>query len=221
MTHPENVAENVASPENIRDLFRWNDEAVDKRLREAIDSPEDLAELITSPAWGIYALPFLTPEFCKALTWFADTVGDYKPAPGDPYGRSEISTDRIDQLNAVMEELFNRYMKKLSEACYGYRVSKVIANFVLKYSMGTWQSMGRHFDDPAGHVTMVVVLNDGFTGGGLHFPRYEWTAKGVPPGTMVIFPSQTTHLHEGLTITSGERFALVFWLAGSGEDRQV
>jgi hypothetical protein len=205
----------VEAPDNIRDLFTWNEEAtIDPRLRLALSDPGELAKLIQSPAWGIYTFPFLRPEFCDALMWFSDICGDYKPDPADPYGGKELETRRVDQLHSVMQELFDRYMTVVTEACFdGFDVAKINGSFVLKYSMDTQKSMGCHFDDNS-DVSLTVALNDGFEGGGLSFPRYDWSSKSVKPGEAIMFPGRVTHRHEGLEIEDGKRYALVFWLIG-------
>ena len=204
-----------AAPDQFSDLFTWNEEAtVDRRLREALSSPEDLASLIQSPAWGIFTFPFLTPGFCDALMWFADNVKRYEPEPGDPYAGRELRTDQFAPMHAVMGELLDRYIAVLSEVCFdGYSVNRISDAFVLNYTMEAQRSMGLHFDDDS-DVSLTIALNDKFEGGGLSFPRYGWTSKGAEPGSAVMFPGRVTHRHEGLEITGGVRSALVFWLCG-------
>jgi hypothetical protein len=205
----------VDAPDNLRDLFTFNEkETIDPRLHAALSDPAELAKLIESPAWGVFTFPFLQPKFCDALMWFSDVCGDYKPDPDDPYGGRELSTPRVDQLHNVMRELFDRYMTVLTEICFdGFGVTAINGSFVLRYSMDTQKSMGCHFDDNS-DVSLTVALNDKFTGGGLSFPRYEWTSNDLKPGSAVMFPGRVTHRHEGLAIESGERYALVFWLTG-------
>jgi hypothetical protein len=199
----------------IRSLFHWNDEQiVHPSMLMAISDPDGLAKLIQSPAWGIYTFPLLRPEWCEKLIWFADQVGGYRPDSSDPYPGQELNTREVGPLHRVMQDLLDRYITVLSEVCYdGFSLNRIAGSFVLKYSMQTQQSMGCHFDDQS-DVSLTVALNDGFEGGGLSFPRYDWSSKGVAPGTAIMFPGRVTHRHEGLEITKGERYALVLWLTG-------
>lgn len=201
-------------PENAGDLFKFREEIVSPELRKSWAVPSELTKLVKAPAPGIRTIPLFTPEWCNALTWFSDLVGDYQPDPKDPYGGKELDTMCVLQLHNVLEEVFHRYMVPLVELCFdGYVVNKINGSFVLKYSMETQQSMGLHFDDQS-DVSLTIALNDGFKGGGLSFPRWNWTSKGVAPGTAILFPGRVTHRHEGLQITEGERYALVLWLEG-------
>jgi hypothetical protein len=201
-------------PDNAGDLFHYREEIVSEELRRAWAVPEEVAKLVQMPATGIRTVPLFTPEWCDALIWFSDLVSDYKPSPEDPYGGKELDTRDHEQLHAVVEEVFQRYMIPLVELCFdGYTVDRISGSFVLKYSMDTQVSMGLHFDDQS-DVSLTIALNDGFEGGGLAFPRYKWTSKGARPGTAILFPGRVTHRHEGLPITKGERYALVLWLEG-------
>jgi hypothetical protein len=211
----ETVSDLLTPPPNARDLFHWREEIVSPELRSVWAVKEELVELVKVPAHGIRTVPLLAPEFCRALIWLSNTIGQFRPDPSDPYGGKELDTSLIAPLHEnVITEVFNRYMVPLVELCFdGYSVNRITGAFVLKYSMGTQQSMGLHFDDSS-DVSLTIVLNDGFEGGGLSFPRYEWSSAGLPVGSAVLFPGRVTHRHEGLPITSGERYALIMWLQG-------
>lgn len=208
-------ADHVRGKPDIRSLFRWSDEdVVDPRMVLAISDPAELAKLIQSPAWGIYTFPLLKPEWCAKLIWFADQMGDYKPDPSDPYPGRELRTSEVAPLHRVMDDLLQRYISPLSEACFGgFSLNRVEDSFVLRYCLETQQEMGCHFDDLS-DVSLTVVLNDEFEGGGLYFPEYEWSSAGLEPGMGVMFPGRVTHRHQGLKITAGERYALVIWTSG-------
>ena len=201
-------------PENARDLFHWNEKIISAELRHAWAVREEIAQLVKVPAHGIRTVPFFTPEFCKALIWLSNLVGQYEPDPKDAYGGKELDTRSVFPLHQVIQESFERFMTPLVELCFdGYSVDEINGSFVLKYSMDTQRSMGLHFDAQS-DVSLTIALNDGFEGGGLSFPRYDWTSKGLPAGTAILFPGRVTHRHEGLEITKGERYALVMWMKG-------
>ena len=215
----------MEAPDNLRDLFEWNAAGtVHTKLARVMGDvanaledkgwSEELKEVVQNPAPGIYTYPLLSRDFCKALVWFSDMVGSYQPDPGDPYPGQELVTTSVKPLHAIVENIFEGYMAPIIAMCFdGYDVDKIDGSFVLKYSEDTQKSMGSHFDGQS-DVSLTVVLNDGFEGGGLHFPRYDWSSKGLEPGSAVLFPGRVTHRHAGLEITKGKRYALVMWLRG-------
>ena len=61
--------------------------------------------------------------------------------------------------------------------------------------------------------TAIITLNSDFTGGELHFPNLNKQFGSESAGDMVIFPSgvdSKLFLHGVNTVTSGERYSLVF-----------
>lgn len=66
--------------------------------------------------------------------------------------------------------------------------------------------------------SILIYLNDDYTGGELHFPwlRFTYTPKA---GDLVIFPSNHIFSHESLSIQSGTKYALVSWGALRGSPR--
>lgn len=66
--------------------------------------------------------------------------------------------------------------------------------------------------------SMLIYLNDNFTGGELNFPWLNYQYKPVA-GDLVIFPSNHIFTHESLPIISGKKYALVSWGAFKGSAR--
>ena len=81
-----------------------------------------------------------------------------------------------------------------------------IANYNLKdKKQGAWHH------DASADISMVVPLNTGeYEGGGTEFLN-RGTVEPLPIGHALIFPS-FTHMHRGLSVKSGNRYLLVFWL---------
>jgi hypothetical protein len=206
-----------ARPQSRKDLFKFNPGCISETLRDAMGSPPELAKIVKAPAFGIRTVPLFTPEFCDQLVWFGNLLGCYERDPGfDPYTAYEFDASLVVPLQAVMQTVFDRYLKKIVRVCYDdFAVDVLEQCFVLRYSADTQASMGRHFDHQS-EVSACVTLNEAFEGGGLLFPRYEFSTKGnVPKGHVVLFPGRVTHVHEAAPVTSGVRYSQTWWMAGA------
>ncbi len=82
--------------------------------------------------------------------------------------------------------------------------------YVLKYDPdepASAEGQRPHWDQAP--LTLVVYLNEGFEGGGTHYPRWNKTVgKGARAGTAVLFPGSLSHEHGGLPVTRGMRYIL-------------
>lgn len=58
--------------------------------------------------------------------------------------------------------------------------------------------------------SMLIYLNDDFSGGELNFPWLNFKYK-PKRGSLVFFPSNHVFSHESMTITHGNKYALVSW----------
>ena len=67
-------------------------------------------------------------------------------------------------------------------------------------------------------VSILLYLNDGFTGGEIAFPNFGLQAP-PQPGMLMAFPSDARYLHTARPVQSGVRYALVSWAAVKGTPR--
>ena len=67
-------------------------------------------------------------------------------------------------------------------------------------------------------VSLLIYLNEDFTGGDLHFPHFEFTLR-PKTGMLVHFPSDARYLHAAQPVDSGLRYAVVSWAAFDDEPR--
>ena len=74
------------------------------------------------------------------------------------------------------------------------------------------EAAARHNRD----VSVLLYLNDKFSGGNLHFPTQNVEIR-PEPGLFVAFPS--SYLHAALPVDSGERLVIVSWSAAIGTSR--
>lgn len=61
-------------------------------------------------------------------------------------------------------------------------------------------------------VSMLIYLNDAYTGGALRFDNFSYTLQ-PKPGMLVFFPSDHRYLHTAMPVVSGTRYAMVSWVA--------
>lgn len=75
--------------------------------------------------------------------------------------------------------------------------------------------MGPHVDlnDRNQYIqyTIVVYLNDDYTGGELHFPNHDITVKPVA-GSIAMYPSGHPYMHESINITKGRKMLITHHL---------
>ncbi len=76
--------------------------------------------------------------------------------------------------------------------------------YVLKYEAGLSQGMGLHEDEEP--LAMIVYLNEAYEGGGTRFPLQNYFTGKLPTGQAILYPGDSTHLHNGEPITSGVRY---------------
>jgi Rps23 Pro-64 3,4-dihydroxylase Tpa1-like proline 4-hydroxylase len=84
---------------------------------------------------------------------------------------------------------------------------------ISKYFVGSM--MGKHTDthddDEGKTVSVVLYLNDDYTGGEIELPDHDIVVKPTP-GSIVVFPSRKPYFHQSNTILSGEKYIVPgFW----------
>ena len=81
--------------------------------------------------------------------------------------------------------------------------------YFVRYGPNDVKNMKLHHD--VSLVSMLVKLNDDFTGGDLVFPRQDYNNKDLPVGHALFWPGQVTHPHQVLDVKSGTKFSLTVW----------
>ena len=67
-------------------------------------------------------------------------------------------------------------------------------------------------------VSLLIYLNEDFTGGELHFQNFGFTLR-PRAGMLVHFPSDARYMHAAQPVKSGVRYAVVSWSAFADEPR--
>ena len=174
-----------------------------------------LHNIIEEPLKDVYTVPFFSEKFCSILV---DEMKNLEKFYGFKPNADEDTLRQIPEItfqdncpevyqslfqtiytigNPIFLNIWNRHVN-----AGGIQ----IANYNLK---GKKQGAWHH--DASAEISMVVPLNTGdYEGGGTEFLN-RGTVKPLPTGHALIFPS-FTHMHRGLSVESGNRYLLVFWL---------
>ena len=174
-----------------------------------------LHNIIEEPLKDVYTVPFFSEKFCSILV---DEMKNLEKFYGFKPNADEDTLRQIPEItfqdncpevyqslfqtiytigNPIFLNIWNRHVN-----AGGIQ----IANYNLK---GKKQGAWHH--DASAEISMVVPLNTGdYEGGGTEFLN-RGTVKPLPTGHALIFPS-FTHMHRGLSVKSGNRYLLVFWL---------
>lgn len=128
------------------------------------------------------------------------------------------STDpEIEYLNSILWSVIQNYFQILNypwfDKWHGYtqiRFNKYDINTNMKSHCDHIQSMfdGNRKGIPI--LSIVGMLNDNFSGG--EFVMFDSIPIFIPPGSVVIFPSNFMFPHKVNTVTEGTRYSYVSWV---------
>jgi len=138
------------------------------------------------------------------------------------YGKQKIIYGSQNEFNdSKFDSFIIRTIKNAIVECsedYSKRYSIDIGNLtplsISKYFEG--QSMGSHVDsygdDTKQVLSIVLYLNDDYTGGELYFKNQDIKIK-PEAGSLIAFPSTDPYFHESLAVTSGIKYISPgFWI---------
>ena len=182
-----------------------------------------LQEYVTDHGHDIYSVPLFTEEFCSTMLDEIENMKaqfSFAPNEGEAELRQipeivlhekcpELFNSMLGVVFNVMNPIFMSIWQRYSNAA----ASIQIANYNIQdKKQGAW-----HHDQTA-DISVVVPLNTGnYTGGGTEF-HGRTTVEPLPNGHALFFPS-FTHMHRGLPVEEdGDRYLLVFWLYGGGNE---
>ena len=183
---------------------------------------------------------FLSPGPCKVLMDYADTqasVPSTVQSPGASAGelRSQRTDQRVtdyidiqgieDQVTKIVADAYGKFI----EPHYSVALEWHEYPEILRYKPGgyytphadadnwdnTHQSWSRVINRD---LSVLVYLNDNFTGGALEFPNFGFRLQ-PKAGMMVCFPSDHRYVHSAKPTTEGTRYVLVSWCAILGGER--
>ena len=174
-----------------------------------------LHKIIKEPLKDVYTVPFFSEKFCQILLDEMHNLEDFYgfiPNPEEDELRQIPEITFEDNCPEIYNSLFQTiytignpiFLNIWNRHVNGGAIQ--IANYNLKdKKQGAWHH------DASADISMVVPLNTGeYKGGGTEFLN-RGTVEPLPTGHALIFPS-FTHMHRGLSVESGNRYLLVFWL---------
>jgi hypothetical protein len=182
-----------------------------------------LQDYVRDHGYDVYSMPLFTPQFCETMLDEIQNMQnhfDFSPnVDEDPLRQipeivlHEKCPELFNSMLGVVYNVMNPvFMSIWQRYCNGASTIQ-IANYNIKdKEQGAWHH------DHTSDISMVVPLNTGaYTGGGTEFHR-RTTVEPLPSGHALFFPS-FTHMHRGLPIEDkGDRYLLVFWLKGGGQN---
>lgn len=194
------------------------------------------------PPRGIQVIEdFLDADQCRDLAEYADTrnaeplmVVDTAATTAnkvvkklDP-GRVTEQVD-LGPRQAELEGIVRRTLIDVIEPAIDARIEWFEAPQLLRYRTGGFykgHADSDRFDAATStwtkvldrDVSMLLYLNDGYTGGALSFPGFHYVLH-PRPGMLVFFPSDRRYYHTAEPVLSGIRYAAVSWAAFSGVPR--
>ena len=137
----------------------------------------------------------------------------------DP-GRVTQAVD-MTKRDPVIQDMFRRALVNHVAPYFGAKPVIFEPPYVLRYPPGgkyVTHSDADHFDEKEQRwfrlrdrdVSLLVYLNDDYTGGGLKFDHLNYTYQ-PGAGDLVFFPSNHRFSHQSLPIESGIKWAIVSW----------
>ncbi|XP_045133047.1 LOW QUALITY PROTEIN: uncharacterized protein LOC123517151 [Portunus trituberculatus] len=171
----------------------------------------------------LYYVPLFKERFCRELVEELEHFGQWQHKDMDDreeahhYTSTNINLSQIDY-EAEYHVVINTLHKELLATLYGgYRAEgKSSLLFVLRYNAATdYNTFTYHLDGAT--YTLNVALNNDFTGGGLEYrlgnKLFEEEKELLLPhnrtGWAVVQPDRPYHLHHGVPLLSGRRYALI------------
>lgn len=139
-------------------------------------------------------------------------------------------TERVElgELQVEIDALVRRAFTEWLAPRWGCRFAWFEKPYVLRYTTGGKYDVHADADiwseeTPAYRVldrdgSLLIYLNDGFTGGELNFVNFEYALRPLP-GLLVTFPSDERYSHAAMPTTSGVRYAIVSWAYAHGRPR--
>jgi len=185
------------------------------------------------PPKGVQIVPdFLSDKDCRRLVRYADkqpgqwlTVRDEEKSRNGQHvwKRSKLRITQVVDMTKFAEfinEHFREGLKRHAEPVYG-PIDWFEWPYLLRYKVGGKytahadseildKEVGRFYKAQDRDVSMLLYLNDDYTGGELSFTRLNYTYHPTA-GDMVMFPSGTLFKHCAHTVETGRKYALVSW----------
>lgn len=162
---------------------------------------------------NIYELPLFTPKFCKEAIALAEAKDEWTVDRHEFYPTNDVLLPELG-LNDIYNRVLDEVIRPLSIHLWNLEGKSWDAfsneNFMARYTTERQSHLSLHHD--RSHLTLVIKLNDGFSGGGTWFPKYQKLINPEAVGTASLHPGMVTHRHGARPITMGKRYIIVSFI---------
>lgn len=162
---------------------------------------------------NIYELPLFTPKFCKEAIALAEAKDEWTIDRHEFYPTNDVLLPELG-LNDIYNRVLDEVIRPLSIHLWNLEGKSWDAfsneNFMARYTTERQSHLSLHHD--RSHLTLVIKLNDGFSGGGTWFPKYQKLINPEVVGTASLHPGMVTHRHGARPITMGKRYIIVSFI---------
>ena len=195
----------------ILDTSDW--EAWKEKYINLSVSKHEFELMVTDRGDNVFEFPLFTPKFCKEAIALAEAKDKWTIDRHEFYPTNDVLLEEIgldDIYNRVLDEVVRPLAIHLwnleGKSWDGFSNE----NFMARYSTTRQSHLSLHHD--RSHLTMVIKLNDEFSGGGTWFPQYQKLSNPEQVGTAVLHPGMITHRHGARPITNGKRYIIVSFI---------
>ncbi len=162
---------------------------------------------------NIYELPLFTPKFCKEAIALAEAKDEWTIDRHEFYPTNDVLLPELG-LDDIYNRVLDEVIRPLSIHLWNLEGKSWDAfsneNFMARYTTERQSHLSLHHD--RSHLTLVIKLNDEFSGGGTWFPKYQKLINPEVVGTASLHPGMVTHRHGARPITMGKRYIIVSFI---------
>ncbi|MFQ5571888.1 MAG: prolyl hydroxylase family protein [Rhodothermales bacterium] len=180
----------------------------------------------SKPGPGIITLPLLDQATCERLITLADEHDWEQAGVMKRTSNAEVAVmtevrsatisyvERDTDAWRVLHEKMTQVVRPLVRTEWKRDFREYSDFQVVRYLPGDFYHTHRDSgpNNPNRYFTVVCYLNDGFEGGGTHFPEADYTVEPIR-GHALIFPS--AYLHQAQRVVGGTKYIAVAWLLGT------
>lgn len=200
----------------ILDTSNW-DEWKEKYINLSVSKGEfDL--MVSDKGDNVYEFPLFTPKFCREAIALAEAKDKWTIDRHEHYPTNDVLLQDIG-LDDIYNRVLDEVVRPLAIHQWNLEGKSWDAfsneNFMARYTTSRQSHLALHHD--RSHLTMVIKLNDEFSGGGTWFPKYQKLSNPEQIGTAVLHPGMITHRHGARPITSGKRYIIVSFIRNHEE----
>ena len=174
--------------------------------------------MVTDRGDNVYEFPLFTPKFCAEAIALAEAKDEWTIDRHEYYPTNDVLLQEIG-LNDIYNRVLDEVVRPLAIHLWSLEGKSWDAfsneNFMARYTTTRQSHLSLHHD--RSHLTMVIKLNDEFSGGGTWFPKYQKLSNPQEVGTAVLHPGMITHRHGARPITLGKRYITVSFIRSHEE----